>query len=216
MSQKLVIPLLAALAFGAGYGSRLWTERSGALTPPPSDFVAVAPTVNGTKAKPTSAEMRAKLLADIEKVRPQIEAYTKRRAEIEAEFERDFVAILTPEQKERRAAKQAERQAKNIAKQKVEAVEPITDERIALLQQSPLWDVLFKLACTWRLERDSKEHKLSGQQQQQLLALLQVRREKWIALIDASTPPSIRFSQLATEAQKIEAELKKPAEGEKK
>jgi hypothetical protein len=221
MSHRLVIPLVALIAFGAGYGARVWTDRDQVIPPPPaagSEFVRSHPAPNGdgkAENRPSNnhAPDRAKLIADIEKVRPQIESYRKQLEEIDGEFDRGFVALLKPEQRERYDAQQrrdAEKRAKNEAKAAAD-ISPLSDEQIAMLQQRPLWNALFKIAVSWRLERAVKDYKLDAAQQAEVRALLEKRRDKFIAIVDATPPPSITLSSLANQTQKLAEPAKHPS-----
>jgi hypothetical protein len=221
MTHRLVIPLVALIAFGAGYGARVWMDRDPVLPPPPpagSEFVRnhATPTGDGkAENRPANnhAPDRAKLIADIEKVRPQIESYRKRVEEIDGEFDRGFVALLKPEQRERYDAQQrrdAEKKAKNEAKAAADT-SPLSDEQITMLQQRPLWNALFKIAVSWRLERATKDYKLDAAQQTEVRALLEKRRDRFIALVDATPPPSITLSSLAPQTQKLAEPAKHPS-----
>ncbi len=212
MSQRLVIPLVALIAFGAGYGAHVWIAHDQVLPPPPapgSEFTRTHPSPGiDTKAdaKPAPGRVdRAKLIADIEKVRPQIEAYRKRVEEIDGEFDRGFVALLDADQRTKYDAQQkknAEKRAKDEAKAAADQ-SPLSDEQIASLQQRPLWNALFKIAVSWRLERATHDYKLDAAQQAEVRKLLESRREKFIALVDSTPPPSITLSNLAPQAQKL-------------
>jgi hypothetical protein len=213
MNQRLAVPLVALVAFGAGFGARVWTENDPVLPPPPapgSEFVRGHPASSGSEAKadakPNSPRVdRAKLIADIEKVRPQIDAYRKRLEEIDGEFDRGFVALLNPEQRGKYDAqkkKDAERRAKSEAKAAADQ-SPLSDEQITMLQQRPLWNALFKVAVSWRLDRAVRDYKLDTAQQAQVRALLETRRDKFIAVVDQTPPPSITLSNLASQTQKL-------------
>src|SRR4051812_35019536 len=204
MNQRLVIPLLAMVAFGAGYGARVWIEHDPALPPPPapgSEFVRGHVPAEGHLDPKSTANRgmdRAKLIADIEKVRPQIETYRQRVEDIDHEFDQGFIALLKGEQRDKYDAQQkknAERRAKDEAKAAADQ-SPLSDEQIASLQQRPLWNALFKIAVSWRLERATRDYKLDEAQQAQVRRLLETRRDKFIALVDATPPPSITLSNL--------------------
>lgn len=217
MIQRLVIALLAVIAFAAGYGVRTWTERTRALPSPPApgiEFARAPATAPGGAAKsapprPGSPD-RAKLIADIEKVRPQIVAYQKRIDEIATEFDRDLLKILTPSQRvlfEARQKRSAEWRANRDAE--TSGAGPLTDQQIEQLRQQPLWNALYSVAINWRLERMVHDYKLEPAQQPEVLRLLQARREKFLALVDTTPPPSITLSNLASRTQQLRVEPKK-------
>jgi hypothetical protein len=211
MNQRLAVPLVALVAFGAGFGARVWTEHDPVLPPPPapgSEFVRSHPAAGDAKADGKSNGSRVdreKLIADIEKVRPQIEAYRKRLEDLDREFDRGFVALLNSEQREKYDAQQkkdAERRAKSEAKAAADQ-SPLSDEQITMLQQRPLWNALFKIAVSWRLDRATRDYKLDAAQQAQVRGLLESRRDKFIAIVDQTPPPSITLSNLASQTQKL-------------
>ena len=216
MKQRLVIALLAVLCFGAGFAARTWTEEGPSVPPPPpalgSEFTrsASAPADargarRGTSGQPLD---RAKLVAEIEHYRSEIAAYKKRLEEIDAEFDRDLAPMLTADQREHFATRQkrdAERRAKGEAAFAADTA-PLSDERIFHLQQRPLYSMLGAVSLTMRFDSLTKDLKLDEAQQGKLRDLLRVRREKFIALVDSTPPPSIMLSRLAPVAQKLAAE----------
>jgi hypothetical protein len=210
VKQRLLIAIFTVLVFGAGFAARVWTDEDRALPPPPSapggEFVRVptAPAANA-KAEPKRGADRAKMIADIERLRPQIDAYRNRLEVIEAEFQRDFVPVLNPEQREHYDAfkkKGSEDHAKNEAKAAADTT-LLTDEQVERLRQRPLWNALDSVAISWPLDRLKDRYKLDEAQQAKVRELLRMRREKFIALVDSTPPPSITLSDLARRTQKL-------------
>ena len=218
MKQRLLIALFTVLVFGAGFAARIWTEDDQALPPPPvapgGEFVRPPATAaRDAKAEPRRGPDRAKLASDIEQLRPQIEAYRTRLDTIEAEFQRDFVLVLNPEQRARYDAarkKGAEDRAKRDAKVAADTT-LLTDEQIERLRRNPLWNALYSVAITWPFDRINHDYKLDEAQQAQVRDLLRARREKFLALVDSTPPPSITLSELARQTQK----LAQPAKADK-
>lgn len=209
MKQRLLIALLTVLVFGAGFAARVWTEGERGLPAPPapgSEFVrAPAAPAGDAKAEPRHGPDRVRMIADIERLRPQIDAYRNRLDEIEAEFQRDFVIVLNAEQRARYDA-QKKKGADDRAKWEARAAADtglLTDEQIASLQRRPLWNALFSVAITWPFDHLNHDYKLDEAQQARVHELLRARREKFLALVDSTPPPSITLSQLATQAQKL-------------
>jgi len=144
----------------------------------------------------------------VQRLRPEIDAYRTRLEELDREFDRQLVALLTPEQREKFDARQkriAERRAKDSAREAAD-VGPLTDEQLFQLQQRPLWNVLWSVSIESRFDRLNKDLKFDDAQQARVRELYRQRRDKFIALVDATTPPTITLSQLATQAQKIAKE----------
>jgi hypothetical protein len=216
MTQRLVIALVAVFAFAAGFLARTWTDRDPELPTPPapgSEFVRAStpvPVAADGKADRKGGHQdpfrdRAKLAADIAKVRPQIDAYRERVDAIAADFDRDLLTLLNPEQREKYNAqlkRNAERRAKGEARSAADTA-PLTDEQLNMLQQRPLWYVLRSVAINWRFDSLNKDLKFDDAQQAKVRDLLKARREKFIALVDSTPPPSIMLSELARQAQKI-------------
>ena len=216
MKQRLVIALLAALCFGAGFAARMWTDDDLPAVPPPpvaagGEFATVTPAKNDTKKKSghpsgrSSSANRNRLAGDIQRLRPQIDTYLARREELDKEFERDLVSLLTPEQREKFAARQkrvAERNAKDAAREAAETG-LLTDEQIFQLQQRPMGNLLWSLSINSRYDFLNKDLKFDSEQEPKVRELYRQRRDKFIALLDTVTPPSVTLSQLATQVQKI-------------
>ena len=203
MTQRVFVPLLTAVVFVAGYGARAWTERGGPVPPPPAGLAneyARAPSAPGAKA---AAQLdRAKLVAEIEKMRPQIVAYSAQVAEISTEFDREFALVLaTPEQKEKFAGNQ-KKSAEHDAKKKADTT-PLSDEDIQRERDRPLSSIYWMVTVTPRLESLTKDYALDAEQQAKVRALLALRRNKFTALLDSTPHPSIRLSRLAPLVERV-------------
>src|SRR6187402_2551281 len=153
MTQRLFVAILTVAVFLAGYGARGLAERNAPVPPAPAGLTQEF-NRNGT-AKPNDPKgalkvERAKLVAEIEKIRPQIVAYTTQVTEIDAEFDREFTALLLPEQKEKFVAwrkSMVERDAKRLADTSI-----MTDEDIYRERDRPLTDIYRQVTVTPRLE----------------------------------------------------------------
>lgn len=211
MNQRLLIAILTALGFAAGFAARSLTSAGPSVPPPPAagtEFIrptgTTAPTSGGQDRRaPTYNEAeRDRLLGQIEKMRPKVDAYRQSIENLAAEFERDLMPILTPEQ----VAKFEENKHKRAKRDKLDAEVPVlSDEQIFQLQQRPLWHALWNVAINWRLDHLTNEYKLTEEQRCQIRPLLERRREQFLALVDNTPPPSITLSQLATQADKLRA-----------
>ncbi len=223
MKQRLLIAIFSALVFGAGFLARMWTEGEAAVPAPAaigSEFVrttlasadakAPARPAGATKTGEQQPVNRAKLISEIERYRSDIETYRTRLDQLDAEFVRDLTPLLTAEQCDKLAAQQkrfADRRAKGIAALAAETA-PLSDEHIFRLQQRPLLSVLGEVALSMRFDSLNKDLRLDDAQQAKVRELLRQRREKFIALVDATPPPSIMLSRLAPVVQKIANEPK--------
>ncbi len=212
MTQRWVIPLLVALAFGAGFVARMWTERDYGLPlapTPGTEFVRESQPVSaetrvGAAALPASGLDRGKLIEEMEKVRPQIDVYRKRMEEIGKEFDEKFVGLMNAEQREHWEKRQMKQAANRLKREAEEASGmPLSDQQIETLRRQPLWNALWNVAVNWRLEFLCNEYKLDETQRADACNLLKTRREKFLALVDSTPPPSISYSELARQAQKL-------------
>jgi hypothetical protein len=148
------------------------------------------------------------LLSEIAKYSSQIKTYQARLDQLDAEFDKSLLPLLTAEQQERYAALQkrwADRRAKGQAAIAAETA-PLSDEQIFRLQQRPLYGVLGSVSVTMRFDQLKKELKLAPEQDAKVRALLVERRGKFLELIDATPPPSITLSQLVAHVEKISTE----------
>ncbi len=227
MKQRILIVLFTALVFGAGYGAHLWIAGDPGVPPPPTavgtEFAhgpgtSGAPVAPGDQKSPKAATKtepfnRARLVSEIQKFSSQIKTYQARLDELDAEFDRAFLPLLTGPQRERYAALQkrwADRRAKGQAAIAAETA-PLSDEQIFRLQRVPLMGVLSSVSIAMRYDSLNKDLKFDDAQCVKVRELLRVRREKFLALIDATPPPSITLSQLALHPEKLGAEPEKPA-----
>jgi hypothetical protein len=205
MTQRVFVALLTVAVFVAGYVARVLTEPGQSIPPAPVALVneyARSEPVSDNKKGDRQLD-RAKLLAEIRKLRPQIEAYSAQVDEINAEFDREFTGLLRPDQREKHFAflkKKAERDAKRRADSS-----PLSDEDIQRAKDRPLTSIYWNIVVTPHLDWMTKEYSLDPAQQTQLRALLSLRRTKYMALIDSTPHPSIRLSRLAPLIERVAA-----------
>jgi len=197
MTQRVFVALLTVGVFLAGYFARVWTDRREAVPAAPAALAKeyVRGDAKSADKKSDSQLDRAKLVAEIQKLRPHIEAYSTQLDEIQAEFDREFLHLLTLAQRDKFAAnqkKKAERDAKRQADRT-----PLSDEDIQRAKERPLTSIYWYVVVTPHLEWMTKEYGLDANQQTQVRALLALRRNKFIALVDSTQHPSIRLSKLA-------------------
>lgn len=197
MTQRVFVALLTVGVFLAGYFARAWTDRREAVPPAPAalakEYVRSDP--KSADKKGDSQLDRAKLVAEIQKLRPHIDAYSTQLDEIQAEYDRELQHLFTPAQRDKYAAnqkKRAERDAKRQADRS-----PLSDEDIQRAKDRPLTSIYWNVVVTPHLEWMTKEYALDANQQTQVRALLALRRNKFIALLDSTQHPSIRLSKLA-------------------
>ncbi len=208
MTTRVLVALLTVAVFLAGFAARVLTEPSQRVPPAPTALtkeLAQATLAPGDKNAPNPLD-RAKLVAEIQKLRPQIEAYSAQIGEIEAEFDREVMKILDAAQREKRETnrrRMAERDAKKLSDRG-----PLSDRDIQMAQERPLTSIYWMVTVTPRLESMTKEYSLTEVQQANLRSLLVLRRTKYIALFDSTPHPSIRLSRLAPIIERLTAPAK--------
>ncbi len=209
MKQRVLVALLTVLVFASGFAARVWTEGSTALPPPPapigSEFAppptSAAHTPAADAKKPV--DRRAQLIAEIEKLGPQITMFQAKMDELDAGFDRDFTAILNDEQRLRRADAQKKRAEKARSGPAPKITSQLSDEEIERGLKMPLSMLLAKVAVTEKLKRLTEANTLDAAQQEQARDLLLKYREKFLALVDSVPPTSFRLSSLALDVQKL-------------
>ena len=215
MKQRLLIAGLTATVFTVGYTAGRWVESNRPVPAPPAPLMGEfsskrSPAPGDTRAPSAarSALNRTQLAAEIERLRPQIESYRQRIETLDTDFDRDLAAILTPEQQATYAASQkrrAERMAKGAAEAAAKTA-PLTDDEIDQLRQRSLFGVLWNVAPSMKQDSLIKDLKITEAQRPKTLELLRQRREKFLAIVDSTPPPSIMLSRLAPAAQRLAAE----------
>jgi hypothetical protein len=181
----------------------VWTEPRQIVPPAPAALAKeYARTERGTGDKKGDHQLdRAKLLAEIQKLRPQIDAYSTQADEINAEFDREFALLLTPAQREKfvlNQKKKADRDAKRMADRS-----PLSDEEIQRAKDRPLTSIYWNVVVIPHLDWMTKEYTLDPAQQNQVRTLLALRRNKFVALLDSTPHPSIRLSRLAPLIERV-------------
>ncbi|MEY4003943.1 MAG: hypothetical protein RLZZ221_39 [Verrucomicrobiota bacterium] len=204
MSQRVFVALLTVGVFAAGYGARLLTEPAQPVPPAPPglarEFAPAATTGSGGERRQRQLD-RARLVAEIQKLRPQIEAYSAQVQEIDAEFDREFVRLLRDDQRERYLASQrkfAERDAKRAGSREL-----LSDEEIFREQDRSMTWVYWKITVTPRLEMLTRSCQLDAAQQAETRNLLVLRRAKFMALFDSTPHLGIRLSGLAPLIERV-------------
>ncbi len=210
MKQRVLVPLLTVLVFAAGFATHVWTESRTALPPPPapigSEFA-----LQGAPRPPVPSPRklirdRTQIIADIQKLGPQITMFREKIAELDAKYDHEFEAILNEEQRQHRAEAVAAIQ-KRHAQRPPNAVEanlaPLSDDEILSRQEQGLYTVLTWVTVNAKLETMTKDYKLDAEQQLKARKLVEERRKSFLALIDSVTPPSILYSRLAPDVQRL-------------
>lgn len=204
MTQRFFVGALTVVVFAAGYGTRALTEREKPVPAPPADLVREMTQRASSSAgsKPGETSDRTKLVEEIHKLKPQIDAYSAHVQEIYAEFDKEFALLLTPTQREKFAVNQKKR-AEAITK-RITDRRPLSDEELIRERDRPLTDIYRMCTVTPSFEWMTKEYGLDTAQQTATRQLLSIRRNKFVALFDATPHPSIRLSRLASMIERVQ------------
>jgi hypothetical protein len=214
MQRRLLIALLTVLVFGAGYFARVWVEREVPLPPPltPGGEFTPSPSAEPSAQAPVVYHLptREQLTKEIDRLRPQIDLFRTRLHHIDSEFDRDLLAILTPEQRAEFTAR--ERRRREDPRQVHSKGPELTDEQVAMLYHQPLYAALDHISLTLKLDELNKDLDFTPEQRRQVHALLLRRREEFLALVDTVPPPSLILSRLASVAQRLAGAPGAPAQ----
>ncbi|MBW7896220.1 MAG: hypothetical protein H3C27_13995 [Opitutaceae bacterium] len=212
MKQRLLVFLLIIAVLGAGVVAGIWIERQRPVPPPPARLMAEL-TTPATRLVPATQQFpliklrpvvnRAELTQAIAEIGPQIEAYRAQLAAIEQEFDAALNAMLTPAQREAYVAARLRLEQRQIGRNQVEPAPPLTTDEILNLQHRPSYNVLNMVVVDLKLDWLRRELGLDATQVDGVRALLRQRRERFLALVDATPPPSLMLSDLALAAQRL-------------
>jgi hypothetical protein len=211
MRDRVFAALLTLAVFATGFGAGIWSERHRPFPPPPGAFMGEFGAKPGQGPHSPPPINRAQLSEQIEKLRPQMEAFRTRITEIYAEFDRDIDPILTAEQKAKYEKIFKARRGFGPPPDIPADDSRLSDEQIEQLMQRPFRTLAFFVVLPMTLERMTSDLKLDDAQRDKVKDFLRVRREKFIELVDSAPPPSLTLSRLAPVAQRLGAP-EKPAD----
>jgi len=237
MRTPLALVALTAAGFGAGLGAGYWMSHTCKPMPPPASVLSEFREI--TRAGPALASSRPELWreinAELEKLRPEMDAFRKKLKAIDGEFDAQFETILQPEQRQKLAEMQRRRDAgreatkgrepgkapaKESAATAIPAATPGTEvgkgnpsaprsERAPKVFFEEGWLVSQMVFLPITVERFTQQLGLDATQQARLREFLLVRRTKFLELADATPPPSLQLLRIADIIKKAEAEQKK-------
>jgi hypothetical protein len=206
MKSRFLIALLTIAVFGAGYFGRILIERYRCPVPPPPTLLGeiAPPKKTDSQGSPERPPNAGKIAAEIERLKPEIETFRARMEEIDAQTDREILALLRPDQMPRwekllkRRVEYREKEEAGITGDQL-----LTAAQIASLQQRPLYKLLAVVVVPQKLEWMANDLKLDEAQKVQAQKILLARREKFLELLDSSPPPSLTLSRLAPMAQRL-------------
>lgn len=206
MKSRVVISLLTIAVFGAGYGARVWMDHNRCAVPPaPALLGELSPQKDpAKKVSPDPAPNAAKLAAQLERLRPDMDKFRARMQELDEDLDQAILAVLRPDQMPlwekllKRRVEYTQREEAGITGDNL-----LTSDQISSLQQRPLYKLLAIVIVPQRLDWFAHDLKLDDDQRAKVGEALKLRREKFLALVDASPPPSLTLSRLAPLAQRL-------------
>jgi hypothetical protein len=186
--------------FAAGVFAGMWIQRTQPVPPPPIGMLGEIRDVPISPAsQPPSAAAPSKnrkdmpqLKAEIDRLKPDIEAFKKKLDPLKQEFRTKLEAQLTPEQQEKLKAL-SERFSGGGGKDesKENPGKRPSPHRDGL-------DSLFPIVLVpTTLERLTAELQLTEAQRPVIHELLLERRQKFLQLVDANPPPSLQLGKIA-------------------
>lgn len=206
MKSRVLIALLTVAVFAAGYGARVWADHHACKVPPAPKLLGELSGQNNATAvqSPEPLPNPEKISAALQRLGPEIEKFQASVKEIDDELDRGVLALLHPEQRplwDKMIAHRAEYRAEEESGIPADGL--LTPEQIMNLQQRPLYKLLAVVVVPLKLEWLAHDLKLDDQQREEARKLVLVRREKFLALLDASPPPTLRLSRLTPLAERI-------------
>ena len=201
MNKGFVVALATLIGFAAGTFAGSWMQRTQPLPAPPSGGLLSelrdAP-LNAAPENPDAPKPSGRPLPDeaLRQMKAEIDAFKKKVEPIKTEFRVQLEALLTPVQRERLKAMTEKPPApKPDASEKTD---PAKDWRYRIYDGMDSTITLVVIPFT--LARLTEELGLSYAQREAVHNLLIQRREKFLALVDNTPPPSFNLSKLAPQA----------------
>jgi hypothetical protein len=206
MKSRVLISVLTIAVFAAGYGARAWMDHQRCVVPPPPALLGELSQQKDLtqKVSPDPVPNPAKLAAQLERLRPEMEKFRARMQELDDELDRAILAVLRPDQMPlwdkvlKRRVEYTQSEEAGIRGDSL-----LTSDQIASLQQRPLYKLLAIVVVPQRLDWFAHDLNLDDAQRAKVGEALLLRREKFLALVDSSPPPSLALSRLAPLAQRL-------------
>ncbi len=198
MKKGFVVALATLIGFAAGTFAGSWMQRTQPVPAPPAGGVLGelrdAP-LNSAPENPDAPKPSGKPLPEeaLRQMRAEIDAFKKKVEPIRTEFRQQLEALLTPVQLERLKVL-SERPAQPAPDSK-EKPDPAQEQRYRFY--SGLDSTITLVLIPFALARLNEELGLSYAQREAVHQLLIQRREKFLALVDSTPPPSFNLGKLA-------------------
>jgi hypothetical protein len=211
MKLRLLIAALTILVFAAGFGACIWTQRHCPLLAPPVPLLGeVRDQGVDVRLQLSDAADIQKINAEIERIKPDIDAFRQKLDAINHDFRQKVDALLTPAQHEKfeKMHKRYEDRRTQRANDSLPTVETSSAGGATLklpFFAEPVEGMTSAVVVPLTLDHLATELQLDDRQKAAVHQLLLERREKFLELIDATPPPSIGLNRLAHIINKLAA-----------
>jgi hypothetical protein len=201
MNKGFVVALATLIGFSAGTFAGSWMQRTQPVPAPPTGGILSelreAP-LNAAPENPDAPKPSGQPLPDeaLRQMKAEIDAFKKKVEPIKLEFRTQLEALLTPVQRERLKAMSEKPPAPKP--KSGEKPDPAKDWRYRVYDGMDTAITLVVIPFT--LARLTEELGLSYAQREAVHHLLIQRREKFLALVDSTPPPSFNLGKLAPQA----------------
>lgn len=189
MKDTLRISLLTLAVFVAGLLTGMLIRGMHHLPPPPfgplDEIASHSPPWGGGGPKHfrLTPEKVAEMKAEMEKIRPEMDAFQSKLKAIETDFRTKLDAMLTPEQRK-------------LLPPAPEMGRPQPGRGGPSPFSGPLEGLAIFTIIKPALDRMSDELKLTAPQQATLRQLLLDRRQRFLELVDSTPPPSLKLGRM--------------------
>lgn len=202
MNKGFVVALATLIGFSAGTFAGSWMQRTQPVPPPPGGVLSELRDVplNSAPENPDAPKPSGQPLPDeaLRQMKAEIDAFKKKVEPIKLEFRTQLEALLTPVQRERLKAMTERPPTSPPPLKPGEKADPAKDWRYRIYDGMDSTITLVVIPFT--LARLTEELGLTYAQREAVHQLLIQRREKFLALVDSTPPPSFNLGKLAPEA----------------
>jgi hypothetical protein len=193
MKRFFLTVLITIAVFAAGVVAGMWIQRTQPVPPPPTTImgeIRELPLGSRTATSASLAQQNVpKLKAEIEKLKPEVEEFKKKLEPIKQEFRDNLEALLSEEQRVR---------LQRLSEKHSSPPKPGETEKKSARSHRDVLDSLFPIVVVPNtLEKLRDELKLTESQQVAVHELLLKRRQKFLQLVDANPPPSLKLQHIA-------------------
>lgn len=202
MNKGFVIALATLIGFAAGTFAGSWMQRTQPVPPPPTGVLGELRDVplNSAPENPDAPKPSGQPLPDeaLRQMKAEIDAFKAKVEPIKTEFRTQLEALLTPVQRERLKAMTERPPTPAPAPGSKAKPDPAKDRRYRMFDG--LDSTITLVVIPFTLARLTEELGLSYAQREAVHQLLIQRREKFLALVDSTPPPSFNLGKLAPQA----------------